>query len=350
MTWNRLSLWASLLASLLVLLGVLPLTSWAQSEFVALEAPAVAASAASAASAAPGVELEQGEPPTMGEAAVPGPPPVAGKPKVRAGAPARSPMARPERRARQARVATTPPVSDAHTEHVVFRRKPITVMLPLKRERLLSFPAPVQLDLPASVMSALKVSSVGRTTYLYASKPIPKTRVMAQELEGARRVFLVDLITAADASVMADELEIHGPDEERSASEGQPASKGADANEIDMVQLTRFAAQTVYAPTRLLPSVTGIAQTPVSLTPLPGLIRAARVMAAPIGAWRAGALTVTAVKLTNVSSAPLALNLDELRGKWVAASSQHPDLGPAGSSADTSVLYLICEGPFEACR
>jgi integrating conjugative element protein (TIGR03749 family) len=346
MKWSRLSL-------LTLVLSALPAAGWSQSEFT-LPAPAAAA----AASAALAVELEQGEPPTMGDAAVP--PPVAGKPKAAVATtaktpPPRSSVNRPERGAQRGRVPMTSRgfesrVSDANTEHVVFRRQPITVMLPLKRERLLSFPGPVQLDLPASVMSALKVSSVGRTSYLYASRPIPKTRVMAQELEGARRVFLVDLITAADGGALSDELDVHGPDESAQTVEAEPAERRASSDEIDMVQLTRYAAQMVYAPTRLLPSVSGIAQTPVSLTPLPGLIRAARVMAAPIGAWRAGALTVTAVKVTNVSASSVALNLGGLRGKWVAASSQHPDLGPAGSSADTSVLYLICEGPFEACR
>ncbi len=330
-------------------LGALPLAAWSQSEFAAIQPPATAASA---------VAVELGEPPTLGESAVPTPSPASAavSQKARMATSPRVSMVRPaqreqgEQRPPHQRLGAAARVSDAHTEHVVFRRLPITVMLPLQRERLLSFPAPVQLDLPESVMSALKVSSVGRTTYLYASKPIPKTRVIAQELAGARRVYVVDVLTAAKGSALADELEIHNPSEEDTASQAAPASGAMDASEIDMVQLTRYAAQMVYAPTRLLPSVEGIHQTPVSLTPLPGLIRAARVMATPIGAWRSGALTVTAVKVSNVSPSSLALNLGELRGKWVAASAQHADVGPAGSASDTTVLYLICDGPFEACR
>jgi integrating conjugative element protein (TIGR03749 family) len=117
-----------------------------------------------------------------------------------------------------------------------------------------------------------------------------------------------------------------------------------------MVALTRYAAQSLYAPRRLVPATAGVRPLPVAALPVEGLYRGGRIQMTPIGAWRSGSLYLTAVRATNRSERAQDLDLQELRGHWLAATAQHTRLLGAGSDSDTTTLYLVCDRPFEACR
>jgi hypothetical protein len=53
---------------------------------------------------------------------------------------------------------------------------------------------------------------------------------------------------------------------------------------------------------------------------------------------------VTAVRLTNSSAREFDLDPRALQGDFVAASFQHPHLGAAEQSTDTTVVYLVTRG------
>ena len=61
----------------------------------------------------------------------------------------------------------------------------------------------------------------------------------------------------------------------------------------------------------------------------------------------AGELTVTAVKLKNLTAGELILDPRNLRGRWQTATFQHNLLLPQGSLRDTTAAYLISTAPFE---
>ena len=50
------------------------------------------------------------------------------------------------------------------------------------------------------------------------------------------------------------------------------------------------------------------------------------------------------MRLTNTSPHRIDLDPRVLQGDFVAATFQHPDLGPAGASTDTTVVYLVTRG------
>ena len=114
---------------------------------------------------------------------------------------------------------------------------------------------------------------------------------------------------------------------------------------VSFVQLTRFAAQQLYGPRRLLRSTLAISRVPVNPNPVP-LLRGAKVQATPLLAWRGGDYFVTAVRLRNITRQALTLDPRELRGHWYAATFQHARLWPAGDEADTTSVYLISAQPF----
>ncbi|HBP2317292.1 TPA: DUF3438 family protein, partial [Pseudomonas aeruginosa] len=63
-----------------------------------------------------------------------------------------------------------------------------------------------------------------------------------------------------------------------------------------------------------------------------------------LAAWRLEDQWVTAVRLTNTAARWLDLDPRALQGNFLAATFQHPNLGPAGTPSDTTVLYLVTRG------
>ena len=120
---------------------------------------------------------------------------------------------------------------------------------------------------------------------------------------------------------------------------------------IGYVALVRHAAQTLYAPPRLIPRADRIVRAPLRSRDTVHLVRGAHVEALPIAAWRAqgpyGPLWVTAVKLRNRLERPVTLDPRDLRGQWRAASFQHARLSGAGASTDTTTVYLVADRRFD---
>ena len=232
------------------------------------------------------------------------------------------------------------------TERAVFARVPIKVSLPVKRERLITLPSAAALHVPDDIDAVLKIQAIDRTVYLTALVPFAPIRIVAELLEGGQQIPL-DLQADAHTQTTA-ELEVFLP-----TAPAAPVAAGtapaATLPAADMVELTRFAARMLYAPKRLALAQENIQQVMLTQRPVAGLLRGAPVHTIPIAQWKSGDLYVTAVRVSNQSSRPLELVLEDLRGNWVAASAQHGRLGPAGSELDTTAIYLICERRFESC-
>lgn len=307
-------------------------------------APAARAAGAAAAPAQSGGTLPAGRaltaapaPAAAGAALVA---PAAGRPLTRAGS------------------AVAP--ADDRVERVAYARRPVRVALPLQRERMISFAGPVALHAPQGIESLVRLQIIGRTVYATALAPFGHLRVVAEDIERDGLQIPLDLVADRSTETASAEMDIQPgsgvatPLTILSAS-GSPSSGPAPQGETasasaDMVALTRHAAHMLYAPTRLLPADPAIRQVPLDLHPVPGLYRGRRVRTTPMGAWRSGSLYVTAVRFTNLEARPLELELQELRGQWLAATPQHGRLGPAGSETDTTAVYLVCDRPFAACR
>lgn len=236
------------------------------------------------------------------------------------------------------------------TERVVWRKVPIAVPLMVGEERLVHFPDSVSVGLPPSLNAVLRSQSINGTLYLLARQPFAPTRVLVRsETEGSIYVLDISAETYGAEPRSLPELQILPQAGTASAHEGnddtsprnlRPAAGG-------YVALTRFAAQQLYAPTRLLPTQKGVVAIPVRQEPV-ALVVGGSVEAVPVAAWKSGGRYVTGVKLTNRNTRPVVLDPRELRGSWLAATFQHNRLLAAGSDADSTAVYLVSERPFEA--
>ena len=239
------------------------------------------------------------------------------------------------------------------TERLIWDKHPLKLSLPIGKERLVSFPQGVRVGLPASIADKLTTQSLNGTVYWTATEAFTSTRVQIQSTDGSQ-LYLIDVSASQDAD--SSDIEILLPTTPSltnpattSATNATPDSKRQHPtnSSLDYITLTRFAAQQLYAPSRLLTAPHQVHRSHVQQTPMTHLLRGFNVEATPIAAWRKGRLFVTAVRLQNQTQQPIVLDPLQLRGRWQAATFQHGLLKAHGNSDDTTAVYLISDQPFK---
>lgn len=232
-------------------------------------------------------------------------------------------------------------------DRIVWTKTPIRLNLVVGQEQRIDFPNAVKVGVPAGIQSLVRSQSVDGTIYLLAHIPFDTNRLMVRELASGR-VYLLD-VAAAPSGVAGPPLQVVVTDDERPGDVPPATGQQAGGQQPGYIELTRFAAQQLYAPLRLVEDRPGFVRVPVAREPVE-LLQGAAVDALPLVAWRAGSLYVTAVKLTNRTDQPQTLDPRALRGVWLAATFQHNRLLPKGDEADTTAVYLISARPFDVSR
>ncbi|CAJ5948319.1 integrating conjugative element protein, PFL_4704 family [Burkholderia pseudomallei] len=245
-------------------------------------------------------------------------------------------------------------IAPGHAVEVMhWDRLPLAVPLIVGQERVVFIDRDVRVGVPAEIADHLRVQSADGAIYLRASAPIEPSRLQLQDVANGALILLdiaahtaapketplepVRIVTDHDATGKPAQKQLHDDD----ANDDTPKAPDTPVP----VLLTRYAAQSLYAPLRTVEPVTGIAPMPVDRTlPLDSLLPTLPVRASAWAAWRLDDEWVTAVRLTNTSTQHLDLDPRALQGDFVAATFQHPDLGPAGDDSDTTIVYLVTRG------
>lgn len=233
-----------------------------------------------------------------------------------------------------------------------WERLPLAVPLVVGQERVVFIDRNVRIGLPASLGDRLRLQSAGGAIYLRASEAIAPTRLQLQDVESGA-IILLD-IAAEEAKDGEPPLEpVRIVSAELAAGRGATAQPDSPEEAQPVVHrqtpvpviLTRYAAQNLYAPLRTVEPVGGIARVNLRRNlALDTLLPTLPVQARALAAWRLEDQWVTAVRLTNTRSRWIDLDPRALQGDFVAATFQHPNLGPAGDSTDTTVVYLVTRG------
>ena len=249
-------------------------------------------------------------------------------------------------------LASATVLADA-SERVLWDKRPINVHLQVGSERIIHFPDDVRYWLPDTVKRHVSVLAANGVLYIRAMEPFPTTRLRIQGLND-QQVYLLD-ITASEVAAVSDELIVMTKKNTRNRSKEATAYK---TTEDWRIRLTRYAAQQLYAPERLVDGNSAIKRIPVeSKTSVP-LIRGGLIETVPIASWQGHGLTVTAVRARNLSRQSLQLQFDRsdslqaldlsylVRGDWLTATLQHDRLGAMGDETDTTTLYLVSNRSF----
>ena len=232
-------------------------------------------------------------------------------------------------------------------ERLEWKKTPIRLALVVGQEQRIEFPAAVKVGVPAAIQGLLRTQSVNGTVYLLAHAPFGSSRLMVRELDSGR-IYLFD-VTVTEKGGASPPIQIYVTGAAKPKNDSATASNDAAQGRPDYIQLTRFAAQQLYAPARLVRDRPGIVRVPVTRDSV-NLLHGGAIEATPMVAWRAGALYVTAVKLTNRTEQSQILDPRDLRGSWLTATFQHHRLFPKGDEADTTAVYLISARPIDVSR
>ena len=228
-------------------------------------------------------------------------------------------------------------------ERIEWKKAPIRLELVVGHEQRIEFPATVKVGVPASVQGVLRTQSVNGMVYLLAHTSFGSNRLMVRELDSGR-LYLFN-VTATEDGGSDHPIQIYVTGEQGREKDQATGGHEPEQDRPDFVQLTRFAAQQLYAPARLVKDQPGIVRVPVSRDSV-DLYHGGAVEGVPLVAWRAKGLYVTAVKLTNRTEQALTLDPRNIRGTWLTATFQHHRLLPKGDEADTTAVYLISARPF----
>lgn len=246
-------------------------------------------------------------------------------------------------------------------EHIVWRRTPIEINLPVGLERFVTFPSEVRFGYNKSLLpsSILRVENDNQTLYLLARKPFATQRTEARLSSG--ELILLDISAKNEnnkknkkpnANDNPIDIVLPKVGEHKQANDpGEGSNDDFNSNiaSVNYVSLMRYAIQQLYAPERLLKASLLITRFPMETTHIAPLFYDDSATAMPLASWRGGDLYVTALLIKNLLNQSLRLDPRVLCGNWVAASF-YPQvtLSPKGTAMnrDTSTLFVISKQPF----
>lgn len=261
----------------------------------------------------------------------------------------------------------------AHADTLMkWDRLPLAISLQTGTERVIFVDKNVRVGFPPALNGKLRVQSTGGAVYLKASSDFPQTRLQLQDAESGE-IILLDVTATAKAPGAAEPVKIvYDGDvstlssagdvaKQDSSSHGNGSGDGASPASVGTaratarkkpaysaplpVLLTRYAAQSLYAPVRTVEAVPGIRPVNPHLPKnLHALYPSEPLQTRPVAAWTAGGRSVVAVRVRNTASRRITLDPRALQGQFVAATFQHRWLGPAGTPEDTTTLYLVVSG------
>lgn len=227
-------------------------------------------------------------------------------------------------------------------EHIVWNKTPINIVLPVGTERRIDFPISIKLQVPASIQDKSKRIQVSESGSVYwlATKPFKSARVNAITDTGYSYILNVE------ARKKAPDNPIAIIDNRIKTNKNQDDVQSVF--NYDYVDMIRFAAQSIYAPERLVKRLPGIHRVQVDTSPVL-LVKGGDLITAPMAQWMAStvpSLYVTAIRVTSNSLKRIVLDPRLLRGDFLAASSQHGYVNAVGDDGDTTTWYLVSSQPF----
>ncbi|WP_370529528.1 TIGR03749 family integrating conjugative element protein [Pectobacterium carotovorum] len=252
-----------------------------------------------------------------------------------------------------------------------WERIPLQIPLNVGQERIVFVDKNVRVGFPPSLSGKLRVQSSGGSVYLSASEPFSSTRLQLQDVENGE-VILLD-ISAVEGKSVREPVQVVYAGEVSSVSTNDNAKVSSSSNKASHpsssresadkaerhspvssvpvpVLLTRYAAQSLYAPLRTVEPVPGIGTVSLKLpSPITTLFPSEPVVAVPLAGWRLNNFSVIALQVRNTSSgSKVILDPRRLQGRFVSATFQHRWLGNAGTPEDTTVAYLVIDGQPES--
>lgn len=234
---------------------------------------------------------------------------------------------------------------------LIWDMQPLSLVLPVNKERIVSFERPTQVRLPASINEYLEVTILeGKHYYIMAKKAFKTTRVFATSDNG--QPFIIELSASKhhqdDSQVLIVTKSSSLAHVQTKPSDKQPAQKRSRNDQY--IALMRFAAQQAYAPQRVIEGLTHISRVNVPLTSVQMIRGQPQLNVKPLASWFSSnyGLYVTMLETKNQGLTPIVLDPRRVRGTFLAAGFQHGRvLSASVPGENTTALYVISDRPFK---
>lgn len=232
-----------------------------------------------------------------------------------------------------------------------WKRVPLKIDLNTNEERLIFVDKNVQVGIPGELDNKLRVQSTGGVVYLKASEPFNTSRVQLRDIETGELI-LLDLYSREQQGklepvrIIYDDVATNSQQISQTSLSDEPQDSVNSASSLPVpAALTRYAAQSLYAPLRTVEPLPGVRRVAMKLPKsLPTLLPNLNVQNTPLESWGLEHYVVTAVRIKNLSTQRVILDPRYLQGYFYSATFQHDFLGAKGTPEDTTVVYLVTEG------
>lgn len=240
-------------------------------------------------------------------------------------------------------------------EHIVWNQTPIAVKLPIGIERMVHFSEAVQVGYDKTILTdeKIRIQNNSGTLYLLAKQIFSIERIQVKLQNG--KIILLDISAEKGASrtplsVVTSEEKSMIPSISVSSEHTSLAEDHVDPIQpisITPITLTRFAAQQLYAPQRLLTQSDSMYRIPMHAKKTVNLVLDGSVIAMPLASWRGGNQFVTAILLRNNLPHSLVLHPQNLCGHWQTTTFfPQNQLAPSGEMKDSTTVFLVSHRPF----
>ncbi len=237
----------------------------------------------------------------------------------------------------------------------IWNNLPITIVLPVNKEVRVTFPTDVIIQIPEAIAGNLEsLAPNQQLVYWKAKSPFDTQRILATSTDN-ETVYLIDLV-ASENQIANEPILIEDPNR-LIANSNQDSSDSVlpvmeELRDPPEILLTRFVAQTLYAPRRLVPQSPDIQA--IHINDLPDKFPLMQSQWGEqyqfkiVGAWSGYGRYITAVLVINLSNTPVRINPGLIRGNFTHITPQHLSLDATGKLSDRTTLYLISDAPFES--
>ncbi|CAC9507873.1 hypothetical protein [uncultured Gammaproteobacteria bacterium] len=246
-----------------------------------------------------------------------------------------------------------------------FPGETIKLMLDVDQEVQLNFEKPLSsIGIPTDIKNNIKTQLIDSRIWIKATKAFKPTRVLVKSLKGEISVFSLSA-TPNQQKAQEYPIKYNIVSERRQAYKSSSSSSGSDSSNNkkntntatktgeNYIALTRFVAQSFYAPKRLIKKI-DVVRVPINTKQLITLFACSKnlacngnVSASPLASWKSSHYYISAVLLKNTTRQQIVLDPRDLLGEWKSATFHFNRLGRTGSPTDTTVVYLISLSPFE---
>lgn len=223
------------------------------------------------------------------------------------------------------------------SEHLLWEKVPLTIELPIKKERLIQFTQTIKI-IEHQLSPNLEVLKVKGSLYLKALDTFNQARIIVQLIPDGEVIILNLKADNHFDNTTPLEILIDDPKRDNKST--------ASHYEYNAIQLTRFAIQSLYAPERIRQIPSGVYRTPMKTDKTINLFYGAAIDAHPIASWRGGSLHVTAVELKNLLNHQVTLKPSELTGHWQTVSFYPSNRLRARTQHESTVVFLVSQQSF----